>query len=58
MGGVSDFLDAASYVLFHNQDKLVSVLNATQEQTVQNHGDILTLASNLSSLTDKANLLA
>ena len=45
-------------VLFHNQDKLVSVLNATREQAVQNHGDILTLASNLSSLTDKANLLA
>ena len=45
-------------VHFHNQNKLVSVLNATREQAMQNHGDILILASNLSSLTGKANLLA
>ena len=39
-----------SMCFFHNQDTLVSILNATREQAVQNHGDILTLASNLSSL--------
>ena len=45
-------------VLYHNQEKLVSVLNATRLQSINNHKDIRGLAANISQLMEKGTLLA
>ena len=45
-------------VLYHNQQKLVSILNSTRVQATYNHADIMLLAANLTKELDQTSRLA
>ena len=45
-------------VLYHNQQKLVSILNSTRAQTISNYNDIMSLAGNISRELDRSSQLA